>query len=37
MATPRLKEKYVNEVVDKLFKELECANINQFHVLRKSL
>ena len=35
MATPRLKEKYVNEVVDKLFKELECANINQVPRLEK--
>ena len=29
MATPRLKEKYVNEVAPKLFKELECSNVNQ--------
>ena len=29
MATHRLKEKYVNEVAPKLFKELECSNVNQ--------
>lgn len=29
MATPRLKEKYVNEVAPKLFKELGYANVNQ--------
>lgn len=29
MATPRLKEKYVNEVAPKLYKELECTNVNQ--------
>ena len=28
MTTPRLKEKYVNEVAPKLFKELECSNVN---------
>lgn len=35
MATPRLKEKYVNEVVDKLYKELGCENINQVPRLEK--
>ena len=35
MATPRLKEKYVNEVVDKLAKELGCSNVNQVPRLEK--
>ena len=35
MATPRLKEKYVNEVAPKLFKELECTNVNQVPRLEK--
>ena len=35
MATPRLKEKYVNEVVPELFKELELSNINQVPRLEK--
>ena len=35
MATPRLKEKYVNEVRDQLFKELGLANVNQIPRLEK--
>ena len=35
MATPRLKEKYINEVADKLYKELGCANVNQVPRLEK--
>ena len=35
MATPRLKEKYVNEVRDQLFKELGFANVNQIPRLEK--
>ncbi len=35
MATPRLKEKYTNEVVGKLEKELACENINQVPRLEK--
>lgn len=35
MATPRLKEKYNNEVRDKLYKELELTNVNQVPRLEK--
>ena len=35
MATPRLKEKYVNEVRDQLFKELGLTNVNQIPRLEK--
>ncbi len=35
MATPRLKEKYQNEVVPELFKQLELENINQVPRLEK--
>lgn len=35
MATPRLKEKYVNEVAPKLNEELGCANVNQIPRLEK--
>ena len=35
MATPSLKEKYVNEVRDQLFKELGLANVNQIPRLEK--
>ena len=35
MATPRLKEKYTNEIVAKLEKDLEIANINQVPRLEK--
>lgn len=35
MTTPRLKEKYQNEVVAKLNEELGCENINQVPALEK--
>lgn len=35
MATPRLKEKYVNEIVSKLEKDLELPNINMVPRLEK--
>lgn len=35
MATPRLKEKYVNEVAGKLFKDLGLENVNQIPRLEK--
>ena len=35
MATPCLKEKYVNEVRDQLFKELGLTNVNQIPRLEK--
>ena len=35
MTTPRLKEKYNNEVRDKLYKELELTNVNQVPRLEK--
>ena len=35
MATPRLKEKYVNEVRDQLYKELGLTNVNQIPRLEK--
>ena len=35
MATPRLKEKYANEVRDQLFKELGLTNVNQIPRLEK--
>ena len=35
MTTPRLKEKYQNEVVAKLNEELGCENINQVPRLEK--
>lgn len=35
MTTPRLKEKYKNEVVDKLYKDLEIKNINDVPRLEK--
>lgn len=35
MATPRLKEKYKNEVVSKLYEQLGCTNINQVPRLEK--
>ncbi len=35
MATPRLKEKYVNEVRDQLFKGARSLNVNQIPRLEK--